>query len=155
YPCAAGANPLTCSQPFCPTYAKISLFSSMTCAMTTKATDPCQEIASFLKERSILKVLDEQVLWGVSLLMEELTFAAGDLIFEEGAASDSLYIVRSGTVEVQKGKRKPKPLAYLAAGECFGEIGVVQGTARGASVRVPEKATVLKLSKHALDELRR
>jgi CRP-like cAMP-binding protein len=125
--------------------------------MSTKSTEPCQEIASFLKTSSILKVLDEQILWGVSMLMEEISFGQGDIVFKEGAESDALYIVREGAVEVRKGKEgaSARPVAYLTAGECFGEIGVVQGTARGATVVVPEKARVLKLGKKSFDELRR
>lgn len=113
-----------------------------------------QEIVEFLKEHSIFKVLDMRILEGISPIFSEVQFGPGQIVFRQGDPADAVYIVRDGSVEVIQGEDPPKIIAYLTAGECFGEMALVHETPRSATIRVPETATVVRLPKAALKELR-
>ncbi|MBI4533935.1 MAG: cyclic nucleotide-binding domain-containing protein [Candidatus Melainabacteria bacterium] len=112
------------------------------------------ELAAFLKERSLLKVLDEKVLQGICQLFQEIHCGPGHIVFTEGDEADSIYIIAEGSVEVIQGNCPPKVIAYLTTGDCFGEMALMHDTTRNATIRVPEEAIVLKLSRRAFNELK-
>lgn len=118
-------------------------------------TEKSLELANFLKSQSIFQVLDMNVLESLSVLFSEIVCGPGQLIFREGDAPDGVYVVRSGSVAVIEGKSESKVIAYLTAGECFGEMAVLQDSPRTATIRVPEEAVVLRLPTPALKELTR
>ena len=69
-------------------------------------------------------------------------FRAGDFVFHQGDASEDFQIVHSGVFDVFL--RDPimkieRPLNHLKPGEIFGEIGVLTGEPRSASVRCVEE----------------
>lgn len=112
------------------------------------------EIVEFLKEHSILKVLDTRILEGISPIFGEIHYGPGQIVFRQGDPADAMYIVMQGSVEVMQGESPAKIIAYLTAGECFGEMALVHETPRTATIRVPESATVIRIPKAALKELR-
>jgi signal transduction histidine kinase len=73
---------------------------------------------------------------------EARDFAHGQVIFKEGDAGDSMYVVRSGSVQISAlvGDGDAKPLARLKQGEYFGEMAVVDNQPRSASA-IAEGAT--------------
>jgi NADH dehydrogenase len=75
-------------------------------------------------------------------------FEAGQNIFKQGDVGDRLYIILSGEAEVHRrteaGEMK---LAKLGAGQVFGEMALVQQTARNATVRCVQAMDVLSLPK--------
>ena len=66
-----------------------------------------------------------------------------------GETPEALYFIASGTVEVET---KPEPIR-LGAGEFFGEIALLQGVERMASVRAVTRCRVLMLSAEDFSEL--
>ena len=82
----------------------------------------------------------------------KVTFAAGKLVFEEGArAEDSMYVVISGKFEVfKKVDGANAHIAYVLPGDHFGEMALVTDRARTASVRALEDSTVLRLGKNGI-----
>jgi CRP/FNR family transcriptional regulator, cyclic AMP receptor protein len=61
-------------------------------------------------------------------------YGVGDVIFEEGTTGRELYVVLDGEVEIAKmvGGRKTVIIS-LGKGEFFGEMAVIDGSARSAS----------------------
>jgi hypothetical protein len=112
-----------------------------------------QELVEFLKEKSIFKVLDLRILEGISPIFMEMSCGPGHIVFKQGDAADAIYIIRTGSVEVIQGD-PPKIIAYLTAGECFGEMALIHETPRTATIRVPEEAFIIKIPKAALKELK-
>lgn len=117
------------------------------------STEKRQEIVDFLKEYSIFKVLDMRILEGISPIFSEVQYGPGQIVFKQGDPADAIYIVKQGSVEVIQGEPS-KILAYLTAGECFGEMALIHETPRTATIRVPETATIIRLPKAAMKELR-
>ena len=61
-------------------------------------------------------------------------FAVDDVIFEEGSTGRELFVVLDGEVEIAKldGARKTS-IIKLGKGEFFGEMAVIDGSARSAT----------------------
>jgi len=78
--------------------------------------------------------------------LQTVTFSAGEIVFEQGAAADRFYIVESGEVEVVRlSLRREKVLATLQPGDFFGEIGLLTETRRMATVRAKTDLKLLTL----------
>jgi CRP-like cAMP-binding protein len=83
----------------------------------------------------------------VGLLVERLSVHVaqpGDFIIRQGDAGDCLFVIRSGRVQVTQDTRM---LAVLGAGDSFGEVSLVTGKPRTASVRALEPAELLVLQR--------
>ncbi len=72
-------------------------------------------------------------------------------VFRRGDASDAVYVLCSGGVVVLRDQRgRPvQILARLGAGDLFGELGVLHGDARGASVRTTKPCRLLRIESQA------
>jgi NTE family protein len=74
------------------------------------------------------------------------SFARGDEVFREGDAATSCFVVISGEVDVTTGgRRSPVQVRRLGPHDLFGELGVLLGRNRTATVRAARPATVLEL----------
>ena len=62
--------------------------------------------------------------------------APGEVIVRQGDAADAMYVIVSGKFEVSVPATdgRPRPLRILGAGRAFGEMGLLDGTARTADV---------------------
>jgi ferredoxin-NADP reductase/CRP-like cAMP-binding protein len=66
---------------------------------------------------------------------EEVHYADGEYVFKQDSPSDRTYFVLSGRAELRREKDgQLQSLGELGPGQVFGELGVVQGKARAASV---------------------
>jgi CRP-like cAMP-binding protein len=76
-------------------------------------------------------------------------FVAGEVIVEKGEAGDSMFVMLEGCVNVViPGKDgKPLELARLGVPEFFGEMAMLTGEPRGATVRALTKTVVLEITK--------
>lgn len=78
------------------------------------------------------------------------------IVYMQGQESDSFFVVNDGTVEIVLASAEgenPTTIAYLGKGDIFGEIGLLLGMPRTASVRVPEAATLLRFDRDAFGNL--
>ena len=79
----------------------------------------------------------------------------GTCIIREGEDGDSFYIVASGLVSVHRKNSAGREtrLAHLGEGAFFGEMALLQGGLRTATVRVEEDAQVFEISRELLEEV--
>lgn len=78
-------------------------------------------------------------------------YRAGDAVVRQGEMGDCMYVVQAGQVEVvQTGEHGEQHLAYLKAGDFFGEMAVFERELRSATVRSVGESRVLKVDKKAL-----
>jgi tetratricopeptide (TPR) repeat protein len=96
--------------------------------------------------------------------LEQLLYAAAvrsfdppEVIVREGEAGTSFFLIEEGEVEVQTQDLSGKPLvlAQLGAGEFFGEVSVLTGKPRTATIVARTPATVIEISKKDLDRIAR
>jgi len=75
----------------------------------------------------------------------------GEEIVRQGEVGDCMYVVQSGRVEVlQSGDHGDQHLAFLKAGDFFGEMAVFEHERRSATVRSAGDSRVLKVDKKTL-----
>ena len=74
-----------------------------------------------------------------------------DVIIHQGEIGNCMYVVQSGRVEVvQTGEYGEQHLAFLEAGDFFGEMAVFEREKRSATVRSVGDSRVLKVDKKTL-----
>ena len=73
------------------------------------------------------------------------TYAAGEVIFEEGGTADCVLLVRAGRVRVtsRAGDGEEVVLAERGAGEILGELSGIDGQPRSASVTATDQVSGL------------
>ncbi|MBI5497847.1 MAG: cyclic nucleotide-binding domain-containing protein [Deltaproteobacteria bacterium] len=83
-------------------------------------------------------------------------FADNELIIKEGDDGDAFFFIKQGEVEVFT-ERDGIPIFInkLREGEFFGEIAVIWGSKRTASVRAMSDVEVLRIGREALEEVLR
>ena len=76
-------------------------------------------------------------------------FDKGSVIVKEGDQAVAFYLISSGRAEVIKGAEgsKPRVLSTLGPGDFFGEMALLDGYLRSASVRTLEESECLVLSR--------
>jgi thioredoxin reductase (NADPH) len=81
-------------------------------------------------------------------------FLAGQTIIREGDPAESFFILTRGAASVrQNGPDGEREISTLKAGDFFGEIGLLSGTARNATVRATAPTEVLELDAAGFREL--
>lgn len=84
--------------------------------------------------------------FGRSQGMTQEHFAAGQDVFRQGDLGDRLYIILSGEAAVRRmDAGQETVLARLTPGQCFGEMALLNRTARNATVRCITAMDVLSL----------
>jgi zinc transporter ZupT len=82
----------------------------------------------------------------------------GEILFRSGDPGDALYIVGRGKVEVlEDGSHDAQipgdAIAVLSAGSAFGEMSLLSGDPRTATIRAVEDTDLLKIDKSVFDQL--
>ncbi|MCD0461462.1 Crp/Fnr family transcriptional regulator [Roseiconus lacunae] len=84
----------------------------------------------------------------------ELDLTAGEFLFYEGDPGDSLFVVRCGSVVVERDwKGQPIVLARVGPGDCVGEMSLIDFQKRFASVRAETDCSVVRIPYIALTKL--
>lgn len=87
-------------------------------------------------------------------ISKRLEFPPDHVVLKEGDLSIDLYAILRGSVKITKGiKGELEHLATLLKGDCFGEMALLEGKSRSATVITLEPTTLLKFSKGELDRL--
>ena len=89
--------------------------------------------------------------------LERREFDAGEFLFREGDAGDTLYVLARGSVSIKlpfKGGGDSKRLVTLSPGVMFGEMVLIETRPRSADAVADEFAVVYGLKRAALEALR-
>ena len=109
---------------------------------------------SFLNKVHLFSGLKENELAGIAAKLNEKTPSANEVIFERGAKPDGFYLIYKGKVNVTRPRENGTDfLAFLSAGDYFGEEALFEKRDRSATITTAEASTILFLSKDDFDEL--
>ena len=97
-----------------------------------------------LRTATLFRYLNYQELVKVASVTEVRKCLADEVIFAEGADGDTLFVVLSGKLAVQKGETQ---IAELGPGEHFGEMAMIDRAPRSASVRALEPSHLLAMKR--------
>jgi len=128
----------------------------------TKKLDPevlesClkQQRIDILSKHSMFQALPSQSLGKIAAVAENYLIPRNTIIIKENDPGDSYYIIISGKVQVFKGADEGDEtiLATLAAGDGFGEMSLLTGEPRSASIRTLEATSFLMIPKNSFDHV--
>ena len=107
-----------------------------------------------LSRVDVFRALDAERIDRLSRRMKMLMFGPDETILRQGDPGDSLYVVRSGKVAVQMGAGiSPKELATLGPGQFFGEMSLMTGASRAATVVAKSDVECYVVDKEAFQEI--
>jgi hypothetical protein len=108
------------------------------------AADVPQAEIQLLRSIRIFAVLPAPALEGVARQLAPVRVGAGTVVVREGDAGDSYYAIGDGVLSVHRGGAQ---VATLGRGEGFGEIALVHGVPRVASVIADTDCLLYELAK--------
>ena len=104
-----------------------------------------EEIVEFLLDTNLFGGLGAAELTAIIHILQVKGLRAGQVLFREGEVSDGWYVVCEGAVEVVKdGPFERTVIARLGPKQCFGEMSILDGSPRFASVRAATDASVFR-----------
>jgi small-conductance mechanosensitive channel/CRP-like cAMP-binding protein len=81
-------------------------------------------------------------------------FGRGERVIQEGAEGDSMFVLLRGAAQVSVSKNGSSiPVASLGAGDCFGEMSLLTGERRTATVRAESDCYVMEISKPVMADV--
>ncbi len=85
----------------------------------------------------------------------EVPMAAGDVVIRQGEPADRFYVIESGTVVVTQtdATGAPRELRRMGPDEVFGELGLLSGAPRSATVTAATEGLLLALDADAFLDL--
>jgi diguanylate cyclase (GGDEF)-like protein len=101
------------------------------------------------RKTELLAALPEPMLRGLLEESRELVLDPNEILFEEGTAGKTMYLVLEGELEVYKGDRR---IALGGPGQCFGEMALIDGKVRAASLRATTRTLLLEVSGEQFQE---
>jgi CRP-like cAMP-binding protein len=103
-----------------------------------------------LRPVSIFRGLHKSTLFEVARKSAEVSYSQGETVVRQGDPGDALCIVVDGSVEV---RRDDQAVAQLTAGNYFGELSLIDGEPRSATVVALEDVVILTLKSEDFDAL--
>ena len=84
----------------------------------------------------------------VARYADETAGAAGQCLATEGDVGDQLFLICEGSAVV---KKQGEEIAKLGPGDCFGEMALIDGEPRSASVELLEDSQLLAIHRRDFD----
>ncbi|MBZ0113853.1 MAG: mechanosensitive ion channel [Thermoanaerobaculia bacterium] len=110
-----------------------------------------------LKSLALFRDLEKETIDRIANSARRVPYDDGEILFREGDSGDSLFVVAEGKVLVSKSGHNlgtgEIPLASLGAGDFFGEMSLLTGEPRSATVRADGPCDVLVLAQRHLAPL--
>lgn len=120
--------------------------------MGTKVTR--ERLITFLLETPMFEKLEPSEMMEIIHIVKTQQYREGDVVFSEGDLGDAWYVLYRGAVEVLKhGATGEKKITTLGPQACFGEISILDGSPRSATVRVTEDSVVFRVPRDLFNEL--
>jgi len=120
-----------------------------------QVTRRARTLQSFLYEFSNFGRLPTPALRGVIEKLEQVQFQKGNLIIKEGDAAGPMYILEKGRARAfTQNNGAQVNLAFYRDGDFFGELSILNGSPRAASVEAYSDCDVLALNPDAVRSLK-
>lgn len=123
--------------------------------LLNKKREESTGILQKLSRIDLVRSLPPEDMEDVLVCVQPITVSAGAVIFEQGDSGDALYFIDNGKVEVSvtdAGGTKLE-LAILEDGASFGEMALLTGEPRTATVSAATDVSLLKIAGEHFEEL--
>jgi predicted acylesterase/phospholipase RssA/CRP-like cAMP-binding protein len=113
------------------------------------------EIISLLEASSLFHGVSYEDLWAIAQEMEPIRVMAGSTVMRQGEAGDSLFVVAAGRLRAlrHEANGENRAVGEIGRGETVGEMAVLTGEPRSATVVAVRDTDLLALSKPSFDRL--
>ncbi len=112
------------------------------------------EARAILRGEQLFQCLSDEQIDGLLSRSRLNHFGRGERLIEEGAEGDSMFVLLRGTVNVSVAKNGTAiRVGTLNSGDCFGEMSLLTGERRMATVRADGDCYVLEISKPVMGEI--
>jgi CRP/FNR family cyclic AMP-dependent transcriptional regulator len=106
-----------------------------------------------LAQVPLFRTLPESALASLANTGRRVTFAPGAVVLRQGDPSESLFVILTGTVQVERHyPERPNPvvLATLGPYEIVGEMGLLDRDTRSATVVAAEETSLFEIGYHSI-----
>jgi CRP/FNR family transcriptional regulator, cyclic AMP receptor protein len=113
------------------------------------------DLLTFLRDVRLFTRFQEPDLIALAESLRERRLRRNQVLFREGDPGDELFIVRHGSVLVSKAikGRVEQVLDHVRPADFFGEMSLLDGSPRSATVQAEADATLLVLNRSGLQGL--
>jgi CRP-like cAMP-binding protein len=109
-----------------------------------------------LASQALFSSLDQIQLEHLALGSRRIRFGKGERIISQGDAGNSMFILATGKAEVHVEREgRSQPVGTLVAGDCFGEISLLTGEPRSATVLATLDCEVIEIEQETVGILLR
>jgi hypothetical protein len=103
-----------------------------------------------LREAPLFAGLSGEELYPVGEIAQRAVYAPGDVVVKQGDPGDALFVVASGKLRIVK---DGKALREIGRGAVFGEVALLDGAPRAATVEAVTDAEVLRVPRSEFEAL--
>ena len=107
----------------------------------------------FLASIPIFSFFTRPELEAAGKLFAEVGFQKGEVVVRLGDPGDTFYVVLDGELEVWDASKPPRQTGTLRRGDYFGEMALLQGGMRTATVTAARRVRLIAVDKPAFDQL--
>ena len=113
-----------------------------------------ENMIAFLVTTPMFEDLDPREVREIVHIVETVKYEPGEEIFSEGEPGDAWYALYKGEVEILKQSNEgQKQIRTLQPPSCFGEVAILDGLPRSATVRATKETVALRITSDKLQEL--
>jgi len=110
-----------------------------------------EELIDKLKQIPVLEAFSDSDLQELLQMAKLMQFEPGELILREGAYDNWIFYLVSGKAKIVKNGKELVTLRRI--GDVFGEMGIIGGTVRSASVEAIDKTVCLATDISVIDQM--
>ena len=113
------------------------------------------ELTAHLAATELFRRLDRKVLEEIAVDLELINLSKGEALFRQGDVSDAMYVVINGGLQaaIAQENGDARVVSEVGPGELVGEIAILTGGMRTASLYAVSDTALLRLSKTTFDRL--
>src|SRR5437773_915608 len=118
------------------------------------AFEDYDEARTTLREEPLFEYLSDAQIDNLVKQARLNYFGRGERVIQEGAEGDSMFVLLRGAARVWVSKNGTSiPVATLSAGDCFGEMSLLTGESRTATVQAESDCYVLEIGKPVMADV--
>jgi small-conductance mechanosensitive channel len=116
--------------------------------------EPTDQVSVLLQIQPMFADMETEQIQALAKSARHLRYGKGEKIISQGDPGGSMYVLSSGIAQVTVERDgRTSDLSELVSGECFGEISLLTGSPRTASVTAKTDCDIVEIDKSAMRDL--